>query len=453
MISMRKTRETLDIANGPLLKNLFAFAVPMMLSSLLQMLFNSADTIIVGKFGGDGALAAVGATGSIVFLLTSVFNGLSTGANVLISRYLGQNDFDKIRDAVHSSVVIALCGGVFLTVIGLFFSKSLLTMMSTPDDIIEKSALYMRIYFSGVIFMLFYNFGSAVLRSKGDTRRPLFFLILSGAVNVGLNLFTVIVLKWSVVGVALSTVCSQALSAFLVFYVLINEEDATRLDYRHLYAKKDMILEIMRIGIPAGLSSAVFALSNVVIQSSINSFNDTDIVAGNSAGNSIENFVYIGYTGFNAAAITFTSHCMGAKRKDRVKEIMLTVLGIVAFAAVVMGTAVSLGGPYFLTWYTDKQSVVDVGMVRILWVARFLVLNGVLDTFVNSLRGMGYSTLPTVLMILGICGIRLAWIYTMFPVYRTLKSIYLCFPVSWSITALVELGLWIYAYNKLKKEM
>ena len=441
----------MDMVNGPLLPNIFRFAIPLMFSELLQIFFNSADTIIVGKFAGDTALAAVGATGSLVFLLTSVFYGLSTGSNVLIARYLGTRNDERIRAAVYSSMIIAWCGGILLTLVGIMFSKPLLGLMGTPEEFIDLSALYMKIYFAGVISLLTYNFGSAVLRSKGDTKRPLYFLIISGIINVVLNLITVILLKWSVVGVAVATVASETVSAVLVMWILINEEDATRLDLRHLKADLSSVGEIMRIGIPAGLSAAVFALSNVVVQSSINSFDSTDIVAGNAAGANIENYVYIGYTAFNQATLTFTSQNIGAGRTDRVKEILIKTGLLVAGTAILMSTVVYLAGPTVLKLYTDKPSVIEVGMIRTGLVARFLVLNASLDTFVNSLRGMGYSSLPTILMIIGICGVRIAWIYTVFPVEGTLESIYMCFPVSWVATMLVEVILWFIAYRKVCK--
>ncbi|MBP1530187.1 MAG: MATE family efflux transporter [Erysipelotrichaceae bacterium] len=412
------------------------------------MFFNSADTIIVGKFAGDKALAAVGSTGSIVFLITSLFNGLATGTNVVVARYIGTGNKDKIKDSVHTSIALATAGGIVLTFIGLFFSKVFLRMMSTPEDFIDLSATYMRIYFMGVIFLLLYNFGSAILRSKGDTQRPLYFLLISGVLNIVLNFITVYFFHLSVIGAASATVASEALSAFLVLNVLFHEEDATRLDMKHLYFDKESILDIMRIGIPAGLSGAVFALSNVVIQSSINSFNSTDVVAGNAAGNNVENYVYIGYMAFTQATITFTSQCMGAGRLDRIKQIMVTTMAMVVVGAIIMGTAVYLAGPFVLRFYTDKPEVVAVGMVRIRLVASLLVLNGILDVFVNSLRGMGVSTLPTILMVVGICGVRLLWIYTMFPIHHTLESIYLCFPISWAVTSIVEFILWIIVYRR-----
>ena len=441
-------RKSMDMANGPLLKNILIFSIPLIFSNILQMFFNSADTIIVGKFAGDKALAAVGSTGSIVFLITSLFNGLATGTNVVVARYIGTGNKDKIKDSVHTSIALATAGGIVLTFIGLFFSKVFLRMMSTPEDFIDLSATYMRIYFMGVIFLLLYNFGSAILRSKGDTQRPLYFLLISGVLNIVLNFITVYFFHLSVIGAASATVASEALSAFLVLNVLFHEEDATRLDMKHLYFDKESILNIMRIGIPAGLSGAVFALSNVVIQSSINSFNSTDVVAGNAAGNNVENYVYIGYMAFTQATITFTSQCMGAGRFDRIKQIMVTTMAMVVVGAIIMGTAVYLAGPFVLRFYTDKPEVVAVGMVRIRLVASLLVLNGILDVFVNSLRGMGVSTLPTVLMVVGICGVRLLWIYTMFPIHHTLESIYLCFPISWAVTSIVEFILWIIVYRR-----
>ena len=366
----------------------------------------------------------------------------------MVARYIGTGNKDKIKDSVHTSIALATAGGIVLTFIGLFFSKVFLRMMSTPEDFIDLSATYMRIYFMGVIFLLLYNFGSAILRSKGDTQRPLYFLLISGVLNIVLNFITVYFFHLSVIGAASATVASEALSAFLVLNVLFHEEDATRLDMKHLYFDKESILNIMRIGIPAGLSGAVFALSNVVIQSSINSFNSTDVVAGNAAGNNVENYVYIGYMAFTQATITFTSQCMGAGRLDRIKQIMATTMAMVVVGAIIMGTAVYLAGPFVLKFYTDKPEVVAVGMVRIRLVASLLVLNGILDVFVNSLRGMGVSTLPTILMVVGICGVRLLWIYTMFPIHHTLESIYLCFPISWAVTSIVEFILWIIVYRR-----
>ncbi len=448
---MKKTG--IDIVNGPLFKNLLVFAIPVMCSQLLQILFNAADTIIVGRFAGDAALAAVGATGSVVFLLISLFGGLSVGSNDVIARLIGRRDAERISKAVHTSFFMALSGGFVLTFAGIILAPYLLRLMQTPAEIIDKSVLYMRIYFLGIVFLLLYNFGAAVLRSKGDTRRPLYFLFFSGIVNVVLNLVMVIVLHMSVAGVAIATVVSEAISAFLVFYVLTREEDAVRLYPSRIRADKESALEIMRIGIPAGISGTVFALSNVVIQSHINSFNDTFIVAGNAAGTNIENFIYIGYEGFTQAVITFTGQCVGAERKDRIFPVMRTALLLAASAAVLFGQIVYHSGPLLLSLYTKEAAVIQTGMTRTFWVGRLLILNATLDVFVNSMRGMGHSMLPTAVMVAGICGIRFLWLGIMFPLYHSLDSVYMCFPVSWIITAAAEFILWLIIYRRVMKEL
>ena len=449
---MSKNNHSIDMVNGPLLKNIFIFAVPLMFTNFLQILFNAADTVVVGKFAGQSALAAVGATGSIVFLLTSLFNGLGTGANVIIAKLLGSRDDEKISKAVHTSICIAVIGGIILTMIGIFLSKTLLGLMSTPSDIIDLSALYMKIYFGGILFLLVYNFGSAVLRSKGDTQRPLYFLMISGVLNVVLNLFFVIVMKWSVAGVALATVISEAVSAFLVCLTLVKETDATRLELKKLKLNPSIAWEIMKIGIPAGIQGMVFSISNVVIQSSINSFDSSTIVAGNSAANNIEGFVYIGMMAFTQATITFTSQNIGAKNYKAVNKILSLTMVLTTVSAFALGFLVWLFGRPLLGLYTNEAAVVEVGMIRLTYVALWLVLNGILDVFVSSLRGMGYSTLPTIIMLLGICGVRLVWIWTVFPMFNSLESIYLCFPVSWIITSIVQGILWFCMERRLPKD-
>lgn len=445
---MKNKSNTIDMVNGPLLKNIFVFAVPLMFTNFLQILFNAADTVVVGKYAGGSALAAVGATGSIVFLLTSIFNGLGMGSNVIIAKLLGSKDDEKISKAVHTSMTIAMMGGVALAIIGLLFAKNLLRMMSTPSDIISLSELYMRIYFCGVFFLLVYNFGSAVLRSKGDTKRPLYFLMISGGLNVVLNLIFVIVFKWSVAGVALATVISEAVSAVLVCYTLMKETDATKLEIKKLKLDPHLALEIMKIGIPAGIQGMVFSISNVVIQSSINSFNSSTIVAGNSAGSNIEGFVYIGMMAFTQATITFTSQNIGAKKYSAINRILWVTLFLTTLSAALVGFIVWYFGDFFLSFYTNEQAVVDVGMIRLTYVALWLALNGVLDVFVCSMRGMGASTLPTVVMLVGICGVRLVWLWTVFPAHPTLEVIYLCFPISWIVTSIIQAILWFFVHKK-----
>lgn len=440
------------MVGGPLLKNVLLFSIPLMFATLLQMLFNAADTVVVGKFAGEAALAAVGATGSLVFLLIALFNGLSIGANVVIAKLFGCGDQEQIAKAVHTTMAMALAAGVFLTVFGIAVTKPLLRLMSTPEDIMEQSALYMRIYFGGVLFLVIYNFGSAILRSKGDTTRPLYFLIISGVLNVVLNLLFVIVFHWSVAGVALATVISEAVSAVLVVLVLMGETDATRFIWKKCRMDRGLALEIMRIGIPAGIQGMVFSVSNVVVQSSLNSFGSAAIVAGNSAASNLENFVYIGMDAFSKAAITFTSQNLGAGNKKSVSRIMGLTMILDVGSAVLLGSLVWVFGDFFLRFYTDSPEVIDIGMIRITYVALLLWLNAILDIFICSMRGMGYSTMPTITMILGICGVRLAWLWTVFPRIRELRVIYMCFPISWTITSIVLGVMWCAVYRRIMKD-
>ena len=448
--SQTKT-QTIDMVNGPLLKNICIFSVPLMLTNLVQMMFNAADAVVMGRFAGQQALAAVGATSSLCFLLISLFNGLSVGSNVVIARYLGANDLGKVEKSVHTSIATAMLSGVFLMIVGFFASRPLLQMMSTPTDIIDLSELYMRIYFVGTFFTLIYNFGAAIFRSVGDTKRPLYFLLISGVIKVVLSLLFVIVFQWGVAGVALSTAIGQAIAAAMVCLTLIKEKGPHHLDFKKLNIDIPMALDIIKIGVPAGIQGMVFALSNVVIQSSINSFNSSVIVAGNSAANNIENFVYIGMSAFTQACITFTSQNIGAHKLQRVGTIFKQSMILTILSAASIGFLAWFFGEFFLGLYTPDAAVVEAGMVRLLWVTMPLWLNGVLDVFVASMRGFGYSTGPTILTIVGICGVRLTWIWTVFQLHRSLDVIYMCFPLSWIITSIV-LGLyWFKCYRKLMK--
>ncbi len=441
--------KTVDMVNGPLLKSIWLFSVPLMLTNLVQMMFNAADAVVVGRFAGQQALAAVGATGSLCFLLISLFNGLSVGSNVVIARYLGAHDYNKVEKSVHTSIAMAMISGVFLMIMGYFVSRPLLQMMSTPSDIIDLSEIYMRIYFVGTFFTLTYNFGAAILRSMGDTKRPLYFLLFSGLIKVVISLLFVIVFQWGVAGVAMSTAIGQAIAAVLVCITLMKEKGATHLDFKKLSIDLPMAWDIVKIGVPAGIQGMVFALSNVVIQSSINSFNSSVIVAGNSAANNVENFVYIGMSAFTQACLTFTSQNIGANKIKRVGDIFKQSMVLTFVSAAMIGFLAWFFGEFFLGLYTPDKAVVEAGMVRLLWVTMPLWLNGVLDVFVYSMRGMGYSTGPTILTILGICGVRLGWLWTVFPSNRTLEAIYMCFPISWVITSVVVGIYWFKCYRKL----
>ena len=447
----KQKAQAVDMLHGPLLKNIWVFAVPLMLTNFVQMLFNAADSVIVGRYAGQQALAAVGATGSLCFLLISVFNGLSMGSSVLVARYLGAKDERNVSRAVHTAITMAGISGLFLTVLGFFLSRPMLELMSTPHDIIDLSELYMRLYFVGTFFGLIYNFGAAIMRAKGDTKRPLYFLAISGATNVALNMVFVIFFKWSVAGVAIATVISQALATVMVCTTLHRQQDATHLDFHRLGIDFSMAWNIVKIGIPAGLQGVVFSLSNVVIQSSINSFGSSAIVAGNSAAANIESFVYIGLDAFSQACMTFTSQNIGAGQLHRVREIMKLTMILTIASALLIGFTVWVLGDTVLGFYTTEQSVVDVGIIRLTFVCLPLFLNGVLDIFVCSMRGMGYSLLPTIAQIAGICGVRLLWIFFVFPMFRSLEVIYLCYPISWTVTSIIQGIFWVRCHKHLLK--
>lgn len=448
---MSRNSKQMDIVNGPLLKNIIIFALPLMATNLLQMMFNAADSVIVGKFAGEHCLAAVGATSSLIFLFTSLFNGLATGTNVIVARAIGSGDEDKIRKACRTSIMFGMFGGLFLMAAVFFFAKPLLTLMSTPSDIIDLSVLYMRIYFVGAPFILTYNFGAAILRAKGDTRRPLYFLAISGGLNVILNYIFVVFLNMTVSGVALATVISQAVSCFLVMASLSKENDATRVVITSLEFDVETAGELLRIGIPAGLQGMAFSLTNVVVQSSINSFGSSAIVAGNTAANNLENFIYIGMMAFMNATITFTSQCLGAGRKDRILPILFMTLILDMASAVIVATFMYLNGSFFLSFFTDSKEVIEMGMLRLFYVGIFLFLNGALDVLGCSMRGMGYSSIPMFVMFGGIIGVRMLWLLYYFPLHRTLATIYMCFPISWLVTMTIDIIIYIPIYRKVMR--
>lgn len=447
MGTMKKFNQTMDMVHGPLIKNIFIFSVPLMMANLLEIAFNAADTIVVGKFSGQEALAAVGATGPIVNFMVSLFNGLAIGSNIVIARQLGSGKKDRISASVHTSYFLALAGGILLTIIGLLGSILFLDFMGTPSNIIDQSALYLRIYFMGSIPLLIYNFGSAVLRSKGDTAHPTLYLAIGGILNVILNLYFVIVLQKSVAGVAIATVISESVSAVLVTIQLMRENDSIRLDLRKIKMDRSLASSIMKIGIPAGLQSMMWSISNVAVQSGINGFGST-AVAGNSAAANIEGFVYIGMGAFSQACITFTSQCAGAGEKQRIKKILWLLVLLMIVSSWTVGSLAWFFGRFFLSFFTNDSSVIDMGMIRMWYVVFWLWLNGVLDIPASSLRGMGYSTTPTVAMLLGIVGVRLLYIGTIWKLNPTLDVLYMCFPLSWVITLIILFVLWRFFYQR-----
>ena len=449
---MKEKNYHIDMTSGSLIRNVFLFSIPLMLTTCLQMIFNAADTIVVGKFSGEKALAAVGATSSVIFLLISLFNGLSVGTNVVVSKYIGAKDNEKTSLATHTSIWISFVAGIVLTAIGIVLSRPLLKLMSTPDKLLDESTLYMSIYFSGIIFTLIYDFGTAILRSSGDTKRPLYFLALAGALNVVLNLLFVIVFHMSVAGVALATVISQGVSAVLTILTLRNETNATRFTFSAMKPDKSSLIEIMKIGIPAGIQGLVFSFSNVVVKSSINSFNDSNLIAGNSAALNLENFVYIGMDSFNKATATFTAANVGSSNLKQIKKILWLTMILNVGSGLLISILIFLNGSTFLSFYTNSDAVSYYGMFRLSYVTLLLPIQGIADTFIASSRGMGYSSIPTILMLVGICGIRLVWLWTVFALSRNLSTLYMCFPISWAVTGIIEGITWKICHARFLQE-
>ena len=443
----------MDMCSGSILGKMLLFALPLMFSSILQLLFNAADTIVVGKFAGDNSLAAVGSNGSLVNLLTNLFMGLSIGANVLVARYYGAKQDEPLRKTIHTAMTVSAVSGVILALVGVIAARQLLTLMNSPAEVIDLAALYLRIYFLGMPAMMVYNFGSAILRAVGDTKRPLYFLSIAGVINVVLNLVFVIVFKMDVAGVALATVISQCISAILMVRCMIKENGAIHLDVKELYVDKTTFLMILRIGLPASLQGIIFSISNVIIQSSVNSFGAV-VVAGNSAAANIEGFVYVAMNAFYQAAISFESQNVGAGQYKRVNRIAVTAVGAALVAGFTTGSLAVFFGRNLLTLYTSSPEVIEAGMRRLNVVARTYALCGMMDAMVGVLRGLGYSVVPMIVSLLGACGLRLFWIFTFFRMeqFHTITSLYATYPASWIITLTAHIKSFIIIRRKLAKK-
>ena len=447
-----KKKYEIDMCNGPILKKMLLFAVPLMLSSILQLLFNAADIVVVGRFAGDDSLAAVGSTSSLINLLTNLFIGLSVGANVLVARYFGAKKEEELKETVHTAMTLSIIGGVVLTVIGIIGAPVILGWMQTPPEVLSLAVVYLRIYFVGMTAMMVYNFGSSILRAIGDTKRPLYFLTIAGVVNVVLNLFFVIALHWGVFGVGLATTISQVISAAFVLRCLMKEQGGIRLDLKCLGVNKGKLLQIMQIGIPAGFQGMLFSLSNVVIQSSVNTFGAT-VVAGNSAASNIEGFVYVGMNAFYQAAISFMGQNVGAGKYNRVNKILISAETCVIAVGLFFGNLVVLFAKPLLGIYTDSAAVVDAGIVRLGIICTTYCLCGMMDVMVGALRGLGYSIAPMIVSLLGACAFRLLWIATIFQIdrFHTIETVYISYPISWTLTFLAHVITFLIVRRWLKK--
>ena len=439
MTNTNPKTHNMDMTSGSIMKKLVLFSLPLMASSVLQLLFNAADTVVVGQFAGENALAAVGSNGALINLMTNLFMGLSVGTNVLLAKSVGARDDEHTSKIVHTSMVISALGGMFLMVFGIFFADDILVLMDVPEEVIGLAAEYLKIYFVGLPAMMIYNFGSAILRAIGDTKRPLYFLTAAGIINVGFNLLFVIKLNMDVAGVAWATVISQEVSAALVVICLMKEQGPIHLDLKSLKIDKNCLKHIIQIGLPAGFQGTLFSLSNVVIQSSVNSFGAT-VVAGNSAAQNLEGFVYVSMNAVHQAALSFTSQNVGAGRYDRIGKILWKALLLVTVVGVGFGNTVVLFGHQLLGIYSPSKLVIEKGFVRLVWICGPYFLCGIMDVMVGVIRGMGYSIMPMIVSLIGACGLRIFWLKTFFKMemFHKVEMIYITYAVSWTVTFLAH---------------
>lgn len=445
---MRSTGRSMT--DGPLFINIILYTIPIILTSVLQLLFNAADLIVVGRFCGSISVGAVGATSAITNLLVNFFIGLSVGTGVTVAQALGSGDNNQVYRTVHTALPLSLVSGIFLTIVGIILCEPLLRLMGTPDNILPLSTIYMRIYFSGITFTMVYNFCASILRASGDTKSPLIFLTIAGIINVILNIIFVTAFHMNVAGVALATAISQGISAVLSVISLTKCENACCLIPSEMRFCKAQILKIIRIGLPAGIQSSLFSISNVIIQSSINSFGDV-FVSGSAAAGNIEGFVYVTMNAFHHTALNFIGQNMGAKNYTRVRKILFTSLISVFVAGLVIGFSAYAFGPTLLSIYIrDSAEAISYGMIRLAYICLPYCLCGLMDVSTGALRGMGSSMPPMVISILGVCGIRIFWIYTIFkiPQFHTPECLFFSYTVSWIITFIIQLVAFFIVYRR-----
>ena len=440
------------MTNGPLLGKIVRFAIPLALSGILQLLFNAADIVVVGQFVGPTALAAVGSTSAVINLIVNLFMGFSVGANVLAAQYYGAGKNKDLSETVHTAVLSSLAFGVALIFAGVALSRPMLELMGTPADVLDQAVLYMRIYFVGMPVMMLYNFGAAILRAVGDTQRPLYFLLLAGVINVILNLVFVIVFHMGVEGVAIPTVISQCVSAGLVFWCLTKVEGPYRLYPKHLTIKKDKLLGMVKIGLPAGIQGCSFSISNVLIQSSINSFGSI-AMAGNTAGSNIEGFISTAQDAFTQAAISFTGQNLGAGKLKRVDRVLLLCMLLAPGVGLVLSILAVLFGSPLLGIYSSDPAVIQYGMLRLTTVSLLQPLGALMGVTASVLRGMGYSTIPMIVTMSSVCGFRVIWIFTVFQAFPTLQVLDLSYPITWGLAALFNFIFYFVVRKRTAKKL
>lgn len=448
--------KTTDMTQGPLLKQIVLYTIPIILTGILQLLFNAADLVVVGQYRGSISVGAVGATGSVINLITNLFIGFSVGSGVSVAHAIGAGKDEEVRSIVRTSIPLAFICGIILTVVGVMGAEYILTLMDTPKTALKLSTTYMRIYFCGITSSMLYNFGAAILRAAGDTRSPLIHLTVAGIFNVILNLFFVIVLNMDVAGVAIATSLSQTLSAILIIRTLMKRTDACKLIPKEMHIYSRQLFKIFRIGFPAGIQGSLFSISNVLIQSSVNSFGEI-AMSGNAAASNIEGFVYTSMNSVSQSALNFTGQNHGANKFDRVKKTSVISLGFVLFVGLTLGIfAYFFGRPLLSIYINDSQEAIEYGIIRLLYICVPYCFCGIMDVSTGLLRGLGSSILPMIITVAGVCGFRIIWIYTVFriPEYHSLETLYISYLISWTMTFAVQIALFaILLHIKRKKSL
>ena len=448
-------KKKIDMCNGPLFSGIIRHTVPIILTSILQLLFNAADLVVVGRFCGSISVAAVGATGSLSNLIVNLFIGLSVGCGVSVAQAIGARDDEATHRTIHTAIPAAIISGIVLTVIGVSLSETFLGWMRTPENVLELSSVYMKIYFCGMTFNMVYNFGASILRAAGDTKGPLIYLSSAGVINIVLNVIFVTQFNMNVAGVALATTISQGISAALVISALMKRTDACKFSFKKMHFYSHQLKKMLSIGIPAGIQGSRFSISNVIIQSSINSFGDV-LMSGNAAAVNIEGFVYVLMNAFHQSALNFTGQNVGAMNYKRVKKILFICLGCVSVAGLVSGGLVYIFGEQLLSIYiTDSPEAIAYGMTRLSLICLPYFLCGLMDTTTGAIRGMGVSLSPMIITILGVCVFRIGWVFTVFqlPQFHTPSCLYFSYTVSWSVTFLIELLAFFMIYKKRTKSI
>lgn len=434
---MKKNKYEIDMCNGSIMDKLISFSLPLMLSGILQLMFNAVDIVVVGRFSGSQALAAVGSTTALINIFTNLFIGISLGANVLAARFYASGKEKEMSETVHTAITLALISGIIMAVVGLVLAKLALELMGTPSDVIELSTLYMRIYFCGMPFFMLYNYGAAILRAVGDTKRPLIFLIISGVANAGLNMILVIIFHMGVAGVGIGTVISQLISCILVLRCLYKSEGCYQLRFSKLRIQKVYLRQIFQVGIPAGIQSTVINFSNALLQSSVNSFGST-AMAGYTAANNILGFLYVSVNAVTQACMSFTSQNYGVGKYKRMDRVLINCLILSVVISGILGCGSYAFGTEVLKVYTEDPKVIQCGLEILSMTTVTYFLCGIMDLFPGALRGMGRSGVPMILSIIGTVGTRIVWIFMLFPQHRSLEFLFISYPASWLFTIVMQ---------------